>query len=38
MDVPLLLHDRAMSMRISLLSLPMMLVGGTIMALLLLFR
>ena len=34
----LLTRDRAMSTRIALLSLPMMLVGGAIMALLLLFR
>ena len=33
----LLTHDRAMSTRIALLSLPIMLVGGAIMALLLLF-
>jgi uncharacterized membrane protein (DUF4010 family) len=34
----LLTRDRAMSTRIALLSLPIMLVGGAIMALLLLFR
>ena len=34
----LLTRDRAMNTRIALLSLPMMLVGGAIMALLLLFR